>query len=222
MSAGSLLSLFPAVQYRAGVAKRSLRRLLNGGEDHRIGDWIQTYSGNAFYPLDPRADEVILEDVAHALSLKCRFGGHCRRFYSVAQHAVLVSRLVPEECGLEALHHDDSEYVLPDVPSPVKPYLWGFKAAELRVARAISEAFGLSDSMYPVIKNADRRILVDEIKALMAPSKKGWKKQPEPFGISIEPWTPEEAEQHYLKRHAELAAARSSRPSVSVLVACPA
>ena len=60
---------------------------------HR-GDWQQTYTGRAFHALDPRADEVFIEDIAHALALQCRFGGHCRVPYSVAEHSVRVSWLV--------------------------------------------------------------------------------------------------------------------------------
>jgi len=60
----------------------------------RNGDWIQTFSGLQFWPLDPRPDEINIEDIAHALSLQCRFGGHCNRFYSVADHSIHVSMLV--------------------------------------------------------------------------------------------------------------------------------
>jgi hypothetical protein len=52
------------------------------------GDWMQTYSGRRFYPLDPRAEELADLDIAHALSLLCRYGGHVERFYSVAEHCV--------------------------------------------------------------------------------------------------------------------------------------
>lgn len=60
----------------------------------RQGDWMQTRSGQKFWPLDPRPDEVVLEDIAHALSNTCRFAGHCRTFYSVAEHSVRASLLM--------------------------------------------------------------------------------------------------------------------------------
>src|SRR5487761_1741512 len=47
----------------------------------RKGDWIATFTGRAFWPLDPRPEDVVIEDIAHALSMLCRYGGHCRRFY---------------------------------------------------------------------------------------------------------------------------------------------
>ena len=60
----------------------------------RIGDWIQVHSGRQFWPLDPRTEEVDIHDIAHALSLVCRFTGHVKEFYSVAQHSVLVALTV--------------------------------------------------------------------------------------------------------------------------------
>ncbi|MFN9113590.1 MAG: phosphohydrolase, partial [Bacteroidota bacterium] len=70
--------------------------------------WIQTFSGIAFWPLDPKPEHVRIADIAHALSMKCRYNGHTRKFYSVAEHSVLVSRHVPEEDALWALLHDAS------------------------------------------------------------------------------------------------------------------
>lgn len=68
------------------------------------GDWMQTYTGRRFYPLDPRPDEIDPEDIAHALSLLCRYGGHVDRFYSVAEHCVLMSE--PWYLGVEPLPVD--------------------------------------------------------------------------------------------------------------------
>lgn len=91
----------------------------------RNSDWIQTFTGRKFWPLEPRAEDVCIEDIAHALSMKCRFTGHCREFYSVAQHSVLVSEVVAAMGGdadlqLCGLMHDSAEAYLPDVASPIK------------------------------------------------------------------------------------------------------
>ena len=86
----------------------------------RVGDWIQTMSGVIFYPLDPRPEEIRIEDIAHALSHQCRFAGHCREFYSVAEHSVRVSRELPQEFMLWGLLHDASEAYLVDLPRPIK------------------------------------------------------------------------------------------------------
>lgn len=82
--------------------------------------WIQTFTGRAFWPLRPRAEDVRIEDIAHALAMKCRFGGMTRQFYSVAQHSVLVSRIVPPADALWGLLHDAAEAYLPDVCRPIK------------------------------------------------------------------------------------------------------
>ena len=85
----------------------------------KIG-WIETYTGKKIYPLSLSQESICIDDIAHALSQTCRFGGHTREFYSVAQHACLVAMLVPNEFKLAALHHDDTEAYLGDVVSPVK------------------------------------------------------------------------------------------------------
>lgn len=66
-------------------------------DEARIGDWMQTASGRMFWPVDPRPEDVEINDIAHALSLTCRYCGHVREFYSVAQHSVLVSDAAPAE-----------------------------------------------------------------------------------------------------------------------------
>ena len=82
--------------------------------------WIQTYTGRKVYPLELTADQVCVEDVAHALSLKCRFAGHCRRFYSVADHSLRVAAILPPPLRLAGLLHDAAEAYLPDVAGPIK------------------------------------------------------------------------------------------------------
>lgn len=85
-----------------------------------MSDWIQTFSGKKFFPLEPEKNEYDIHDIAHALSLKCRFGGHCQRFYSVAEHCVRVADIVAPESKLWALLHDAAEAYLPDVCQPIK------------------------------------------------------------------------------------------------------
>src|SRR5688572_18527016 len=92
----------------------------------RVGDWILTATGRSFWPLDPRADEICIDDIAQALAKVCRFGGHCCDFYSVAQHSVLVAHLVERshpQLALHALLHDAAEAYLGDFTQPLKPYL---------------------------------------------------------------------------------------------------
>jgi len=167
--------------------------------------WIQTYTGRRFRPFDPRPDDVCIEDIAHALALKCRFCGHCTAFYSVAQHSVLVS----EACAahgwgwgtqLEGLLHDAAEAYLPDVPRPVKPHIPGFADIERQVEEAVARAFGLTTPWHPAVKRIDTAILRDEARQLMDGDHSDWN-LPEPaLGIPIDPWGPEEAERRFIER----------------------
>jgi hypothetical protein len=137
-------------------------------------DWIETSSGRQFWPLTPNADDVCLEDIAHALGNKCRFGGHCLDFYSVAEHSVVMSCLVPAEFAREALMHDAAEAYLPDICAPVKPHIPGWKEIEHGVERAIAKHFGLTFPWPPVIKEFDRRIVVTERMQVMPKTQNSW------------------------------------------------
>jgi 5'-deoxynucleotidase YfbR-like HD superfamily hydrolase len=169
----------------------------------RIGDWIQVYSGRPFWPLDPRAEEVEIEDIAQALSLKCRYGGHCLRFYSVAEHSVLVSQHVAPEHALWALLHDAGEAYLADVPRPVKPSLAGWKALEDGIMRAVCDRFGLPHAEPGEVKRVDFAITTDEKAALMAEGP-AWTGLLPPIGARIEGLPPMEARAAFMARFEEL------------------
>ena len=112
----------------------------------RKGDWIQMQNGKPFWPLDPRIEEITIEDIAHSLSLQCRWNGHCREFYSVAQHCVLVAQEAQEiepRAALWGLMHDATETYLTDVPRPLKPLLQGYKEAEDALALSIIDKFNI-------------------------------------------------------------------------------
>ena len=162
----------------------------------RRGDWMQTFTGRMFWPLDPRADEIEIEDIAHALSMQCRYAGHCTRFYSVAEHCVLLAGAVEEHHALWALLHDASEAYLVDVPRPVKPFLTGYRFAEAHVMAAVAERFGLGP-MPEEVKDADNRILEDERQQIMAPAPKAWNVGPA-LGVTVHGWEPERAERAFL------------------------
>ncbi len=81
--------------------------------------WFQTYKGNRFYPYKPEKIIIDIEEIAHALSNRCRWGGHSLEFYSVAQHSVLVSRNCPQS-PTWGLLHDAAEAYYPDIPRPLK------------------------------------------------------------------------------------------------------
>lgn len=136
-----------------------------------MADWLQCYSGAAFYPLDPKPEDIHILDIGHALSLICRFGGHVKRFYSVAEHSVLVSKMVPDQWRLRALLHDAAEAYIGDMIRPLKRDMPEYQEAEDRIWEAICQRFGLGDPIYPeadkIIKHADNCALRMEAEALM-------------------------------------------------------
>ena len=170
----------------------------------RIGNWMQTASGRMFWPLDPRAEEVSLDDIAHSLGMQGRFAGHARRFYSIAEHSVYVSFLVPKADALHALLHDASEAYVIDVPRPLKPFLVGYKEIEDNVWRAIAEHFGIAPEMPASIKLADNRVLLAEQRQLMGPPPAPWLVPGDPAPITIKGWDPDYARFKFLQRFDEL------------------
>lgn len=175
---------------------------------------MQTFTGRQFWPIDPRPDEVHIEDIAHALSNTCRYAGHCKRFYSVAEHSVLVSRAVGEEDALWGLLHDASEAYLADVVKPAKRFIPGYVEAEARLMKAICERFKLPLECPERVKACDEAILGDELAAVMGPEPKSWMLERYPLGVKIECWDPEEAKARFLERYVILNTRREWRPDV--------
>src|SRR5580704_9362466 len=87
---------------------------------HLKDRYLSTYTGKKFYPYDPRPEQICIEDIAHGLSMLCRFAGQCRFFFSVAEHSIAVAHLLPANLKLFGLLHDVSEAYLADLPRPVK------------------------------------------------------------------------------------------------------
>jgi uncharacterized protein len=165
----------------------------------RRGDWMQTFTGRQFWPMDPSPAEVDIRDIAHALSMICRYGGHCERFYSVAEHSVLGALTIADEAlRLPFLLHDAPEAYLVDVPRPVKPYLDGYGEAEQRVWLAIAGCFGLPPELPDGVKHADNAILLDEMQQNMKAPPAPWRIGTEPLGVRLRYWKPEEAEAIFL------------------------
>jgi hypothetical protein len=166
----------------------------------RVGDWIQTYSGLQCFPLDPRGNEYRLIDIAAALSKITRFGGHCLRFYSVAEHCVRLARYADAQ-GYDVrtvravLLHDASEAYLIDVPRPIKGSLGGYLDIEDGLMRAIAATPALAfDYPFPaIVKELDTNILNDEMAQLMAPPPSPWRHGGRALGITLEGWNPDRA-----------------------------
>ena len=164
------------------------------------GDWMQTATGRAFYPLDPQPEEISIDDIAAALSKMCRYGGHTTRFYSVAEHCVHIASHpdCPDELRLTALLHDASEAYLSDVIRPIKPFLTNYTEIEQRLERVIAEKFGTIYPFPAIIKEMDTRILMDERDQAMAKPPQDWRLRGEPLGVRLQFWTPQVAEWEFL------------------------
>lgn len=162
------------------------------------GDWIQTAMGRQFWPIDPRPDEVFLDDIAHHLSMLCRFGGACLRFYSVAEHCVLLARAAPRPIRRWALLHDAAEAYLVDVPRPIKPFLVGYDQAEARIMNCVAIRFNLHLGLPDQVKVLDRAILMDEQLQNMAPAPVPWSTDVAPLGIKLQFWDPVRARAEFL------------------------
>lgn len=172
-------------------------------------DWINTYTGRQFWPLAPSVEDVDIQDIAHALSLQCRFTGHVREFYSVAQHCCLVAERVPLGDRLWALLHDAPEAYLIDLARPVKraPAMKGYRDAETRLMDVIARRFGLTGACPESVHEADNRMLMTEAHALMTMHPQWLHEAPwQPYTGGIDPWAPEIARGRFLHRFNEWAA----------------
>lgn len=166
--------------------------------------WIQTYTGQKFDPAAPRAEDIDIVDIAHALSMLCRYGGHCKRFYSVAEHSVHASLHVAPENALWALLHDASEAYLVDVPRPIKPLLVGYRELEAGIMGAVCERFGLPPEEPVDVTRVDRALLFDERVANMEVAPEPWSTDVPPVGAVLAFMDPPSAEAAFLDRFRRL------------------
>jgi 5'-deoxynucleotidase YfbR-like HD superfamily hydrolase len=172
-----------------------------GVQNEYDGHWITTYTGEKFHYLNPSRFEIHIEDIAHALSLTCRFGGHCKMFYSVAEHSVRVSGLVQNKYKLKALLHDAHEAYLHDVPRPIKHDMTQYKKFADVIQLAISNKFYCPIDGDKEIKHADDVLLSTE-KEFMIKNIEDWAELPEPLK-SFRPMNWKNAERQFLKKFKE-------------------
>jgi len=191
------------------------REAIEPSFDHRTGNdgegyYIRTFTGRKLYWDRVEEHDFCIEDIAHALAMKCRWSGHTTKFYSIAQHSVFTSYHVGRRLREHALLHDASEAYMPDFPSPLKWYLLkrGFtelKMIEKRVQRAINLKFNLAptDADEKAVKKADLLALSTEHNQLMpVGEERKWM-----GGIwegDLDPVGPAAAEQMFLDRWSEI------------------
>lgn len=172
----------------------------------RLGDWIMTYTGVHFYPLDTRPEEIAVEDIAHALACSNRFTGHTRVPYSIAHHSFLVSYYCSPKDALWGLLHDASEAYLHDIPRPLKglPLMNHYRILESNLMQDICDKFGLGYEQPESVTIADGRALATEGRDLMPDNDFDWSVYGEPFEQTIDPWNWKICEQRFLERFKEL------------------
>lgn len=179
------------------------------------GQVIVTSDGRPFFLLDPMPDDIHIEHIAHATSNLCRWTGHVKQFYSVAQHCVDVSLLVEPEFALTALLHDASEAYIGDISTPLKRVMEQqaprvIKDIENNIHRAIAFKFGSLYPHPPEVQHADLQAAAAERRDYLV----GWDQHgvewgphwPEPSPARLHAWSPLMARLMYLKRFEELTA----------------
>jgi uncharacterized protein len=171
--------------------------------------WIQTFTGKQFFPLDPDPADIDIVDIAHALSNICRFTGHCREFYSVAEHSIRVSRIVPEKDALWGLLHDASEAYICDVARPLKrwpEFEAVYRPIEDRLMRAVCERFGLPVEMPASVREADLVLLHTEARDLMGKPPQDWHFEARALDWNIVPLSSRLARADFLEHFNQLTA----------------
>jgi len=177
---------------------------------------IVTYTGKIFDLLNPKPEMVCIEDIAHSLAYQCRYTGHTRLFYSVAQHCVLMAENedLPGD-PLAKLLHDAAETYIGDIAKPWKRLLWvnlaleGNDCSTFRTVKSfeqgVQDVIGLAlevDLTYSAeVKETDIRMMATEIRDLMPkmPFSFEWGADvSNPVKEVIIPWSPKNAEEIFL------------------------
>lgn len=173
--------------------------------------WISLLSGARFNYNRPEESDVTIEDIASALSNVCRFSGHLPRFYSVAQHLVNTSYIVPEKDAFDALMHDTAEAFTNDLPTPLKWALPIFKELEVKIESAMANRFGFNYPYPTSVKEADTNMLILEKLYVKEdhsiwPNYENIKVEHLRDKVELESWQPRRAKREFLERYEELTA----------------
>ena len=173
--------------------------------------YIGTYTGKKFLLLEPRLEDIDIVDIAHALSLQCRWTGHCKFHYSIAQHSYYCSFIGPESEAFDRLMHDTSEAYISDLNRPLKHYTdagVAYRKVEKIIQTAINQRYGVSLIEPPSVHIADDTMLYAEKAQIMSytfDEAEEWLAEAKrPQAVKIDKWTPEFAEQMFLVRFHEL------------------
>jgi hypothetical protein len=166
-----------------------------------------TFSGVQYFPANPRAEDIRILDIAHHLSRICRYtGAIIPEHYSVAEHSVHVSYMVPHEHALAGLLHDAPEAYLNDLSRPLKRSLPDYRRLEEKNWRAICEVFGMDVELPECVHEADVRVYLAERAAVMGPLPVGeeYAGNLTPAPVTILALAPNKAKRLFLNRYYEL------------------
>jgi hypothetical protein len=170
-----------------------------------VGPTIMLRSGAWFDFCAPESSEFNIDDIAHGLGNICRYSGQCSRFYSVAEHSILVSETA-EGFEFEALMHDAAEAFLGDITRPLKQMLPEYKRIEAAVEHAILKRFRVDTPLPPQVKQADLRVLAAEQRQIMPEGTDGWVRgqKVKPAPIVVRHLPPDQAKRAFLDRYEAL------------------
>jgi hypothetical protein len=158
-------------------------------EDLYTPNCIRTFTGIYVNVFEPTQEMFCIEDIAHSLSQQCRFGGHLPKYYSVAQHCIIMSQYMHKSLKLQALLHDASEAYLLDIPTPIKKGLLNYKEIEERLMTELSVKFGFQYPLHEAVKEVDEYMLQWEWSRLMLS---------EDTFPDIECWSPNDAKEMFI------------------------
>lgn len=179
---------------------------------------ISTLSGRFFDLLKPEDYDYCIEEIGEALSNICRYTGHVKKFYSVAEHSVLVSHIVPERLALAGLLHDSSEAFVGDVSSPLKKLLPEYRVIEENIQQAIAKHYGFEYPFPEEVHEADKRMYWRErIDVAPGPRDRLWHQDlAATRKVQASGMTPTMAKRYFLSRYKEITRGTKGDTIVSV------
>jgi len=172
-----------------------------------LNNTIKVSSGHYLDLRDPQPEQIDIKSIAAALSKICRFGGHCPKFYSVAEHCILAERLALRHGfqgeALDAVFlHDAAEAFIGDMVKPLKIMVPEFQAIESRIEAAIETRFGVDfEKWQPVIKRFDRAMLKCEKLSMWPDDSEQWSgfSEIDAADVTLNFWSHERAEYNFLR-----------------------
>lgn len=170
----------------------------------KLNPTLQTHTGKMVSITDTNVYQIDVEDIAHSLSMLCRYNGHTSNFYSVAEHSVLIARWLraegyDEDTQRVGLIHDAPEYLTGDMTKPFKSVVAPiYRPIQNRLWSKMAARFNVAETIPDIVHTADLRILMNEkAQAFMHDVEWGWSVDPLP-GVKLKFWAPSRAKQEFL------------------------